>query len=149
MFLISIYQDDEHMLDTSGVTVTINGHPQILKRDGDYLTYKGYRCKILSVTSENGLLSFVCASHAAESEPHVIVGLSGDNGEGTEHELSDEQCRRQEDVEDAIWALLQELAGKKVEWDVSLFAAVRDVISQEFDTRGIMSEMEFYPFIEY
>ena len=77
MFLISIHEYDEPNLDTSGVAVTIHGEPQILKKDGDYLTYSENRCKILSVMNENGLLSFVCASHGAENQPHVLVDVFG------------------------------------------------------------------------
>lgn len=77
MFLISIHEYDEAKLHTSGVAVTINGQPQILKRDGDYLTYEGNRCKILSANSDGGLLDFICASHGAENQPHVLVDAFG------------------------------------------------------------------------
>lgn len=61
--------------------------------------------------------------------------------------LTDEQIKRQDAVGDAIHALLEELGGKELDWDSSLIGAVRDCISEEFAVRGIMSEMDFYPWI--
>jgi hypothetical protein len=70
------------------------------------------------------------------------------NGEWPEFVLNDDQIARQDHVDNAIHALLEELAGKEMAWDISLAGAVRDVISQEFHDRGIMTEMEFYPYME-
>jgi hypothetical protein len=63
-------------------------------------------------------------------------------------ELTDEQIERHDAVDNAIHALLQDLAGAKIDWDTSLIGRVRDVISEEFSKRGIMTEMEFYPYLD-
>lgn len=71
------------------------------------------------------------------------------NGEcPTDLMLTDEQIDRQECVADAIHGLLVELAGLDLQWDTSLIGAVRDCINDEFQNRGIMSEMDFYPYLE-
>ena len=64
--------------------------------------------------------------------------------------LTDEQVKQQEAVEDAIYSLLCDLAGKDLEWEdaYELLGELRDVISKGFAERGIMTEMEFYPFME-
>lgn|GEM_PF-2755515 len=77
MFLISVKREELPKLRTGGVAVRINGKSQILKRDGDFLTYAANRCKILSATNNGDLLAFVCASHGDENEPHVIIGADG------------------------------------------------------------------------
>jgi hypothetical protein len=64
------------------------------------------------------------------------------------NELTDDQLRRQEDVDQAIWIRLAELAEKPIEWDIELIGAVRDAIGREFEQRGIMSPMDFYPHYE-
>ncbi len=78
MLLISVKREELPKLHTSGVAVRINGKPETLKRDGDYLTYEGNRCKILSARDEGSLLAFTCASDGDENEPHVIVSPNGE-----------------------------------------------------------------------
>lgn len=88
--------------------------------------------------------------HGIESETLQEVLLMGwleEEGE-EEPELTGDQIARQENVDGAIHVLLTELAGKVLEWDMSLVSAVRERIGQEFQERGIMEEMEFYPYIE-
>ena len=63
-------------------------------------------------------------------------------------ELNARQIDRQDEVDNAIHTLLEELAGKELAHDISLIGEKRDVIAAEFDQRGIMAEMEFYPLIE-
>lgn len=63
-------------------------------------------------------------------------------------ELNEEQIARQDHVDSAIHALLQDLAGRDLEWDILLIGTVRDRIGEEFQCRGIMTEMEFYPYTE-
>ena len=58
--------------------------------------------------------------------------------EEEEPELTDEQIERQDHVDNAIHALLVDLAERDVEWDISLIGAVRDRINDEFSERGIM-----------
>lgn len=66
------------------------------------------------------------------------------------HVLTDDQIKQQEAVEDAIYSLLCDLAGKGLDWEdvFELIGNVRDAISAGFAEKKIMSEMEFYPFME-
>lgn len=59
--------------------------------------------------------------------------------------LTDEQIYRQDEVQGAIHALLEELAGKDLEWDSEVIGAVRDTIREQFCENGIMAEKDFYP----
>ena len=77
MFFISVKQEDLPHLQSAGVAVRINGQPETLHRDGDYLTYGTNRCKILSAQDKGELVSFVCASHGDEDEPHAIIRADG------------------------------------------------------------------------
>jgi hypothetical protein len=61
--------------------------------------------------------------------------------------LTKKQIDRQDFVQNAIFALLEELAGSELEYDCELIGSVRDCISKEFCERGIMLEKEFYPWI--
>ena len=61
--------------------------------------------------------------------------------------LTQRQIEQQEFVDDAIYELLNNLAGKELEWDTELIGRVRDCISAEFTERGFMSQKELYPWI--
>jgi hypothetical protein len=61
--------------------------------------------------------------------------------------LTQRQIEQQEFVDDAIYELLNNLAGKELEWDSELIGSVRDVIAQEFEQREIMAAKELYPWI--
>lgn len=63
-------------------------------------------------------------------------------------ELTSRQLERQDFVEDVIHADLDELSGKDLPYDAALIGAVRDVIAAEFEERGIMDKMDFYPFFD-
>jgi hypothetical protein len=63
-----------------------------------------------------------------------------------ESELSDAQLERQDYVEGVIFEALEQLAEKKLEFDVEMIGNVRDAIEKEFACRAIMTEMEFYPY---
>ena len=58
------------------------------------------------------------------------------------------QEERQDFVDHAIHALLCDLAGQELDWDIEFIGGVRDVIGREFAERDIMSEHEFYPWDE-
>ncbi len=73
--------------------------------------------------------------NVAQSLKRRLFGLSPE----------DAQLERQDFVDNAIHALLEELADMVIQWDVSLLGAVRDIISDEFESRGIMTEADFYP----
>jgi len=62
--------------------------------------------------------------------------------------LNDRQLEQQDFVEGVIHESLEQLAGRELEHDISLIAPVRDVIAEEFARRGIMTGMEFYPYID-
>lgn len=70
------------------------------------------------------------------------------NRQNTYADLNDDQIPRQDAVDNAIHAVLVELAGKEMEWDISLIGTVRDHIAEAFQDYGIMTEMEFYPYME-
>jgi len=59
--------------------------------------------------------------------------------------LTDDQIERQDYVDQAIYNLLGEVAGKEIEWDMALIGAVRDCIGDEFEARGIVAWKDFYP----
>ena len=64
-------------------------------------------------------------------------------------ELTDLQVERQDCVDNLIQNLLNDLAmGREVEWDIAMIAEVREVIAVNFDGRGIMKEVDFYPYVE-
>lgn len=62
--------------------------------------------------------------------------------------LTERQIERQDLVDSTIHRCLEELAGKPIQWDISLIGAVRDVVGEEFRSRGVMNEKEFYPCFE-
>lgn len=62
-------------------------------------------------------------------------------------QLTQQQIDRQEFVNDLIYDLLSDLAGKEIEDETDLIGSVRDFISAEFNDLGIMPEKEFYPWI--
>ncbi len=63
--------------------------------------------------------------------------------------LTDDQLDQQEAVHDAIYGLLVELAGSEGREDElnEIAGVVRDTICDEFADRGIMSEMDLYPWM--
>ncbi len=61
--------------------------------------------------------------------------------------LTQKQIDPQDFVDDEIYKLLNNLAGKELEWDTELIGSVRDIIAQEFEQRAIMSQKELYPWI--
>ncbi|MCH7686074.1 MAG: hypothetical protein IH899_05235, partial [Planctomycetes bacterium] len=132
MLTIAIPQTDIPLFNGDGLNVTINGQPTVLRREGEYLCYGEHRCKILDeyVDGEN------------------VEFLAGSYGE-SEIELNKHQMSQQDFVDNAIHALLEELAGKELEWDISLPHTLLDCIAEDFENRGIMTEMELYPYIDW
>jgi len=65
-------------------------------------------------------------------------------------ELTKEQTNRQDIVDNACHNLICELSnGSYVEWDMEYISEVRDAVQGVLvDKLHIMSEMEFYPYIE-
>jgi hypothetical protein len=65
-------------------------------------------------------------------------------------ELTKEQLARQDQVDNACYAFLLELAkGSDLPWDMEDISEVREAVQNVLvERRHIMSEMEFYPFVE-
>ncbi|MCO6454371.1 MAG: hypothetical protein J5I93_03565 [Pirellulaceae bacterium] len=74
--------------------------------------------------------------HGIESKAlHEVLQMGWlEEQEVEEPKLTDDQLARQEDVDGAIHNLLSELAGKNLEWDISLVGAVRRTINDEFES---------------
>lgn len=75
-----------------------------------------------------------------------------------EEELTQKQIERQDEVDNAIYALFNELLkpqGIKIKWDIATIGNVRDAIIEEVakqlhytgEKKG-QFEMAFYPYIE-
>lgn len=64
-------------------------------------------------------------------------------------ELTEQQIKRQDFVDNAIFELINELfpSDKEVEWDIDVIGEIRDAIQSQFVTRGFCTEQEFYPYI--
>lgn len=67
-----------------------------------------------------------------------------------EKELTGAQTDRLDCVDNAIHALLNDLAmGQEIEWDIELISIVREAVQEVIvDKLHLMTEMEFYPYIE-
>lgn len=64
--------------------------------------------------------------------------------------LSKQELKRQDFVDNEIFRLIQKLVpkAKKLEWNIEIIGAVRDVIrKQVVDREKIMREAKFYPYI--
>ena len=64
-------------------------------------------------------------------------------------ELTEQQIKRQDFVDNAIFELINELfpSDKEVEWDIEAIGEIRDAIQSQLVTRGLCTEQEFYPYI--
>ena len=66
-------------------------------------------------------------------------------------ELTEEQIRRQDLVDNAIYQLIQIVSpdDKNIEWDLSMIGDVRDVISEWIvEIMKITDEQTFYSFLD-
>lgn len=66
-------------------------------------------------------------------------------------QLTKNQTERQEFVDNQIFELMQKLhqPSKKMEWDIEVIGAVRDVIREYIvDKQKLMSEAKFYPYLK-
>jgi len=65
-------------------------------------------------------------------------------------ELTKEQEARQDEVDNACYAFLLELAkASDLPWDMEDISEVREAVQSVLvEKRHIMSEMEFYPYLE-
>lgn len=64
-------------------------------------------------------------------------------------ELTKKQIKRQDFADNEIFELLENLSGKKLEWDIEAIASVRETIREYVvSNKNLMTEMEFYPYLE-
>lgn len=73
MLLVSVQKCDIPALTNSGVPVKINGRPETLTRDGDWLCYENNRCRIIDEWCDETVATFAAASHGDEDEPHSVI----------------------------------------------------------------------------
>ena len=72
--------------------------------------------------------------------------------EMTERGLTDGDIERQDEVDNEIFALVQQLAGNndKIEWDIAWIGELRDMIQHVVvDVFHCCDEFEFYPYVDY
>jgi hypothetical protein len=63
-------------------------------------------------------------------------------------ELTVKQTNRQDLVDNTIQALLQDLTGQDIGWDIAVISDIRDEIeNQVVNKLELMTEMEFYPYL--
>ena len=64
--------------------------------------------------------------------------------------LTKKQIERQDFVDNAIFDLLEKLnpTKKRLDWDILMISAIRDMIGDYFDDIGVCKEQNFYPSIE-
>lgn len=68
---------------------------------------------------------------------------------GNQEELTDAQINRQDFVDNAIFALLEDLAqSKTVKWDIGDIADIRDMVFEVLHDQTGVDGMEFYPYVE-
>lgn len=66
-------------------------------------------------------------------------------------ELTEDQIRRQDFVDDSIFELIQSInpTGKIIDWDIEMIGEVRDVFRHWIvDRLKITDEQTFYPYLE-
>lgn len=66
-----------------------------------------------------------------------------------EKELTAKQIGQQDFIDNNIYGLLVGVSEKEIEWDMELISIVREVVQEIIcDRLKLMTEMEFYPYIE-
>ena len=62
--------------------------------------------------------------------------------------LTKQKLEKQDFVDNEIFELIQKLVPKRLEWDIEIIGAVRDVIREQVVNRKkIIKEDQFYPYI--
>ncbi|MDD3428097.1 MAG: hypothetical protein PHR42_04095, partial [Caldisericia bacterium] len=113
---------------------------------------KGVVYASLGLTLQRGLL----APYILARRPNldVVGGLSTNrpNLRGCtmpEKELTAKQIGQQDFIDNNIYGLLVGVSEKEIEWDMELISIVREVVQEIIcDRLKLMTEMEFYPYIE-
>lgn len=66
-------------------------------------------------------------------------------------ELTEEQIKKQDSVDNAIYQLIREInpVDKEIAWDIEMIGEIRDVVREWMVERlKITYEQNFYPFLE-
>ena len=66
-------------------------------------------------------------------------------------ELTEEQIKRQDSVDNAIYQLIREInpVDKEIAWDIEMIGEIRDVVREWMVERlKISDEQNFYPWLE-
>ena len=61
--------------------------------------------------------------------------------------MTDEQLKRQDFVDNAVFSLIQEInpTNRTISWDIEMIGKVRDVVVGELEKKLGISEFEIYP----
>ena len=61
--------------------------------------------------------------------------------------MTDEQLKRQDFVDNAIFSLIQEInpTSQTISWDIEMIGNIRDTLVQELEKKLGISEFEIYP----
>ena len=62
-------------------------------------------------------------------------------------EMSDEQLKRQDFVDNAVFSLIQEInpTNRTISWDIEMIGNIRDELVDELQKKLGISEFEIYP----
>jgi len=63
------------------------------------------------------------------------------------NEMTDEQLRRQDLVDNAVFCLIQKtnLTNKRIDWDIEMIGNIRDALVHELEKKFGINEFEIYP----
>ena len=117
----------------------------VTHKTGNTGTGRSARVQIMQGTRFIADTSWYTDETSAVRVAHAMIDYRLD---GPEDELSKEQITRQDRVDNAIRALLNELAGKEWEWDIAALAAVREAAEPFVRGATGMSGKEYYPYLE-
>jgi hypothetical protein len=62
-------------------------------------------------------------------------------------QLTEKQIERQDEVDNAIFRLIQEISPVMTAWDMQVIGEVREVIGAYLKEKYRVSEMQFYPYV--
>lgn len=65
-------------------------------------------------------------------------------------DLSKQQIKRQDFVDNQIFELIQKLLpqSEQIKWNIEMIGAIRDAISGQIINKKLMSEAQFYPYLK-
>ncbi len=135
-----------HLANVNGPLAVVTGTGEVIAVDEFWKTYE-------QLSEEGNCYSPGGAEYRrvlrewVETRPDNMEQFIEQSAGAAETELTSQHLAKQEFVEDEIHSLLCTLAGKSLERDVELIGEVRDAISSMFQERGVMTEMDFYPYL--